>query len=184
MEIKNFRVEGLRELERLMIDGLPATSSRKVALAAMREAAKPMQASAKRKARKRSGALAESIGFKSYLTRRTIGGGKHNTFARLSLGPMSGNARAWAKYVAYYQKPIKVTARNGNVETNIGRMRHSHLIEFGFNHARSGKKIPPMPYLRPAFDEESSGYMSTYRRILKKKVDAAIRKHNARSPAK
>ena len=104
-------------------------------------------------------------------------------FARLFLAPMSNNARSWAKYVAHYKRPIKVSIYKGAPTTNIGQMRHSHLVEFGFKHWRAGK-IPPNPYLRPAFDEEYQGYINTYKGILRKKIDAAVKKHNGRSGLK
>lgn len=30
--------------------------------------------------------------------------------------------------------------------------RHAHLIEFGFRHAKSGRFVPPRPFMRPAYD--------------------------------
>ena len=170
MKITKFRIDGLKELEKLMLKELPAATSRRAVLGAMRESAKPMRDTAKSKVKKRSGALAESIGIK------TVPKGRSKSFASIVVSPMSGNMMAWAKYLAHYKRSINLAGKGGSLDTGkIGRIRHGHLVEFGFKH-RSGKHVPARPFLRPAADQETPTYIRGFRGFLKKRVHTAITK--------
>lgn len=170
----NLEVYGLKELEKIMTETLPNKVNRRVLLSAIRISAQPMKQTAKNIVVKRSGALAESIGLKTISNR---GGNKY--FASVALAPMSGNLAAWAKYKTYYSGKHpggdilsgKISARSAR----IARIRHGHLVEFGFRH-RSGKQIPARPFLRPAFDIEANGFVRIFRDNLAKRILAAAKK--------
>lgn len=164
MKLNKVELIGLKDLEKLMLETLPAETSRKVTLQAMRDAAKPMVEGAKAKAKRgQSDALSESIGTKT-LTARAALNSKYPPFASLSLGPRSGVMTAWAKYLAHYGRGIKAK--------EIGRIRHGHLVEFGFRH-KSGKHVPPRPFLRPAFDIHSADFLRYFKGHLKRRIERA-----------
>ena len=189
-KVSTFKIEGARELEKLLLESLPAKMVRTTMLAGMRKSAKPMVSIAKAKAAFRSGALQQSIGIQSVrarggVTNSQLGG--EDTFAAIELGPLSGSSgaalHAWARYKAHYGQGISILKGNKLSTGQIGRIRHGHLVEFGFTH-RSGTTVSARPFLKPAFN----GGFPLYRRSLiadtRKKVLDAIKKHNAKSRLK
>lgn len=194
MRLKKFEVRGAKELERLMLQHLPATLARKATLAGMRKAAKPMVDMTKAKAPFRSGALRQSIGISTVTTRggTTLSqltgfvGGNESTFAAIEIGPLSGGSgaslHAWARYKAFYGPNFGVLKHGRVAPSLIGRIRHGHLMEFGFTHT-SGKRVRAQPFLGPGFRAGYPIYNSMFVNEVRKKVEAAITKHNARSPA-
>jgi len=186
-----FKIVGARELERWMLKELPAKLARTSTLAGMRKAAKPMVELAKIKVPFRSGALWQAIGIKTVPSRAGVTASQlkgKNTFAAIEIGPLSGTdgvaLSAWARYRAYYKRGGISITRGGKVATSmLGRIRHGHLVEFGFKH-KSGKQIPAQPFLAPAFN----GGFPIYRRRLiadiRKKVEASINRHNSKSRLK
>ena len=52
---------------------------------------------------------------------------------------------------------------------------HSHLIEFGFTHPKSGEFVPPQPYLRPAADSTKPQQAEAITRELTKRVDQIVK---------
>lgn len=184
------KITGARELERWMLKELPAKLARKSTLAGMRKAAKPMVNIAKAKVAYRSGALQQAIGIRTVpmrggSTESALGG--ENTFAAIDIGALSGgqgaSLHAWARYLSYYGRGIRISKGGKQSTSLIGRIRHAHLVEFGFRH-RSGKKVPAQPFLQPAF---YAGYSSYYRTLItdiRTKVEASIRRHNSKSPAR
>lgn len=184
------KMKGARELEQLMQQHLPAKVARRQMLAGMRVSAKPMVNYAKAIVAKKSHALRISIGMRTLSVRETTkrvndtlnpvsGLGLANSAAALQLGPMSGTGkdalRAWAQYKSFYGK--KVNLRRG---APIGRIRHGHLVEFGFTHT-SGKQIPARPFMEPAANVMAPTFTNRFVREVRKRVIKAIQKHNATS---
>ena len=176
MEV-DFKVTGLKELEDLMIRELPIKVARKSMLQGMRLSFGPMIEAARDKVVKKSHALALSIGMKTVPMRKS-------NFAAMVGGPMSGKPLAAAAYTRYYRK-----GEFGFGKEPIDRIRHGHLVEFGFKHKGGRNKkgkvthVPAQPFMLPAFDQEYLGYVATFNKNVEDKVRAAIKKHNARSPA-
>lgn len=169
----SMKMTGLKELEKAMLKDLPNATNRRVLLSSMRKASEPMVQVAKDNVPKGgSGALAESIGMKTF---RNRGGNKQ--FAAIGIAPMSGNMVAWAKYMTFYGRTLSLKDKRTGKWTaaNIGRIRHGHLVEFGFKH-KSGKQVPARPFLRKAFDQRSAQLVESFRSILGVKVKSAVKK--------
>ena len=175
-------MKGGKELEDFLHRALPVTVARRALLAGMRESAKPMVSYAKVKVARRSHALATSIGTvtfsqKALGKRKDIGG----SFAGLSVGPTSYGHRgklAWSIYMSHYRKEAELKVRQ-----KVGRIRHGHLVEFGFNH-RSGKKVKGRPFMDPAAKAMGPIFVSRFVAETRKKTLAAIKRHNAKSRIK
>lgn len=155
-------IRGLKELEQTMRREFPASVSRSVTLAALRDSAKPMRDRAQSYVPVQSGALRESIGFKTVAKRRS-------TFASVLLGYRS-NEKAWLKWATYHGR-----GANFNDPKSIGRIRHGHLIEFGFKHVRSGKYIPGKHPLRTGFDVSYYSFQNRFYDSLKKSIERRIK---------
>lgn len=169
-ETFEFKVEGLREVEKFLKEELGAVAARKVTLQALKQSSEGIIDSAKTNARRgRSDALSTSIGIKNVTPGRQLTSGG-DTYASIVGGPMSGNKSAWAKYLAYYRRDVRLTDSKGNPNTQyIGRIRHGHLVEFGFRH-RSGKHVPARPFLRPAFDTHEADVRRFFAATLRRKA--------------
>lgn len=175
-------MKGGRELEEFMRLKLPVTVARNSMLAGMRVAAKPMVSFAKAKVAKKSHALSLSIGLvtvghRALGKRKDIGG----SFAAISLGPTSYGRRgllAWSVYKSHYKQSVSL--KRG---AKIGRIRHGHLVEFGHK-TRSGGRVPGRPFMEPAANAMGPIFVSLFVGETRKKVDAAIRRHNAKSQVK
>lgn len=171
-------VVGLKELEKVMRDELPATVSRQKTLQALRAASKPMVQTAKNNVPKGgSGALAESIGIK------TVPKGRTNTFASMTVSPLSGNMTAWALWMKHYNRTINlIDRRTGKVDAGgIGRIRHGHLVEFGFRHT-SGKHVPARPFMRKAFDEKADSFVNDFASKLRTRIENEVTKRKLVGP--
>jgi hypothetical protein len=116
----SLRLEGTRDLERALSD-LEGLAAKKVAIAAMTESLDPVVRDAKAIVRVRSGALRDSIGVGSKLTRRQKRMNQPIAPAEVYVGPGLAN-RGGRRAVA-----------------------HAHLVEFGTVHSR------PFPYMTPAW---------------------------------
>lgn len=187
MEV-NLKMFGARELEELMVKSLPAMVARRTLLAGMRKAAEPTLNYAKAKVpspsnKGSSGALRQSLGM------ITVGQNKsENQFgskpvAHIRMGPLSGagarSMSAYAMYVSHYRGG-KISLKKG---APIGQIRHGHLVEWGFK-MRDGRQYPARPFMGPAAQIGIPIFVSTLVRQTKKKVEAAIKRHNAKSPVK
>lgn len=116
----SLRLEGTRDLENALSD-LEGLAAKKVAIDAMKDSLDPVVRDAKAIVRRRTGALANSIGVGSKLTRRQKRMNQPIAPAEVYVGPGLAN-RGGRRAVA-----------------------HAHLIEFGTEHSR------PFPYMRPAW---------------------------------
>lgn len=186
MEVQ-FKVKGLRELEELMVKSLPATVGRRVLLTSLRKSGDPAVALAQATAIgqsgiRKSGALAASIGMIS--TRLARSGATHA--AAIAIGPISGQAAkpllAYAMYRSYWKRGKNISSLKRG--SPVGSIRHGHFIEFGFNHVRSGKKIPGTHFLENAAAATGATSTIRFRTDLEKRLKATIAKHNAKTSAK
>lgn len=116
----SLKLEGMKDLEKALSD-LEGLAAKKVASKAMEDALAPVVRDAKAIVRKRTGALAASIGTGSKLTRRQ-------------------------KKLARPIAPVEVFVGPGLANRGGRRaVAHAHLVEFGTFHSR------PFPYMTPAW---------------------------------
>jgi len=141
---------------------LPLDWQRKSVTSALRAAAKPMAAAAKRHAVKTSGALAESIKIKA--NRKGRRGGM---VSRVWILPVRTDSKAIAQYMTHYGKGID----SKRIKQGI---RHGHLVEFGF---RAGnKQVGARPFLQPAFDQTWRKSVSVFKETLAKRTESRLKK--------
>lgn len=116
----SLRLEGAKDLENALQD-LEGLTAKKVATAAMTDALQPVVQDARATVRRRTGALAASIGTGTKLTRRQ-------------------------KRMAQPIAPVEVFVGPGLANKGGARaVAHAHLVEFGTQHSR------PFPYMTPAW---------------------------------
>lgn len=190
----DLKVTGARELERLLVKELPAQVSRRVLLSAMRKSAEPLVQLAKNTAMgstgvPKSNALALSIGsltFRPSKVPRLVlppGFSMKDSAAAIAIGPLSGQTTkpllAWSRYQQYYNRGVIKLKRGAP----IGRIRHGHLVEFGFKH-HSGKIVKGTRFLERAARAMNPIVAMQMNSVLSKKIAAAIKKHNSRSPVR
>ena len=174
--MKEFEMKlyGLKELERLMEEHLPASASRRVMLKSLHKSAEPSVALAKAYVPKDSGALGISIGTKSWNIGRSYKGENpwKGAFAGISMGPMSGTGKdalaAWAVYMAHHKR--KVELKRGKP---IGRIRHGHLVRY-----------PARRFLEMAATVGGPQFVEQFKRDARARVIKAIKYHNSKSPAR
>ena len=116
----SLRLEGTRDLEKALSD-LEGLAAKKVAIDAMTDSLDPVVRDAKAIVRRRTGALAGSIGIGKRLTKRQKSMNRPIAPVEVYVGPGVAN-RGGRRAVA-----------------------HAHLVEFGTQHSR------PFPYMRPAW---------------------------------
>ena len=190
----DYKVVGAKELERFLVEELPAKVARRVLLSSLRDASKPMIGLAKATAtgpsgRRRSGALAASIGAITIAARKVPrlklppGLTMKDSAAAIAIGPLSGQGSkpllAWSMYQAYYNRGVIKLKRGAPV----GRIRHGHLIEFGFNH-HSGKVVKGTHFLEKAAVAMGPTMATRMLSSTRKRTMSAIKRHNARSPVR
>ena len=197
MEV-TMKMTGARELEELMVRELPPAFGRRAMIGGMKKAAVPMveYASqvresaarlveyAKARVAYQSGALQHSIGiqtlrFKSDV-KTPLG---EPAVAWLRLGPLSGSGKtsgqAYLIYKAHYNEG-KIDLKRG---APIGRIRHGHLVEWGFT-MRDGRKYPGRPFMTPAATVMGKVSVDMVVAETRKKVEASIKRHNAKAKKK
>lgn len=147
----SFKIEGLQDLEQMLITHLPGALGRTVLRRSLRKAAQPMLEQARAGA---PGSLDEKITLSERVIRPPqevaglLAAGRARRRAQLFLGP--------------------------------GREApHAHLVEFGTKprYHKSGKYVgamPPDPYMRPAFDIEAQPTIERLGPILASEIDKAI----------
>ena len=115
-----------------------------------------------------SGALSESIGvrFQSAVKRRARG-----VAAGVEVVPVRFNVRAIAMYIQHYYTDRGKTASINLVAAGI---RHGHLIEFGT------VRTAARPFLWPAGQSGKSGFTNKFSKILKKRIEAAVKRRARR----
>ena len=126
------RLEGDRELRRMLRSAPPAVLDRAIAPAA-RRAMTPVSRTAKKRITQlrlhdRSGQLRKSIGVRAKRYRR-------KGIVWVGVGPRTGFRQT-------------VTTRTGRILLR-NPVKYAHLVELGFRH-RSGRLVPARPFLDPA----------------------------------
>lgn len=150
-----FKIEGLKELDR-QLAALGSKLGLKALRSGMMAASKPMFLAAK------ANASATGIkGFDSGATAAAMGRWVRKikpTVTLLQIGPKNKLPKALAIW----------NAING---TNVKRLTHFHLTEFGSVHG------PAQPFMRPAFEQTKSIVASGFARELKKAIDKVVAKN-------
>lgn len=150
-------VTGLRELNARLL-ALPAEIGNKPLKMALRKVGKVVQGSAKNKVRRKTGALADNI-----------------IVAQVRKLPpteiaMQVTIRAKAK-------KYKDNARNrksgkvGTAYADVGPLFYARFLEFGTS------KMPPYPFLRPAFEENKTTLPELLRTELSVAIDRYVAKY-------
>lgn len=86
----------------------------------------------------------------------------NNKRTQLQMGPKSKHKKALALYNAYHG-------------TDIKRLRHFHMVEFGTY------KDPAQPFMRPAFISKQLDYVNSLRDNLKASIEKVRRKAAAQA---
>lgn len=148
------RIEGLRELDR-KLSKLPKDVGFKTLRSAMMRATTPMFKMAK------VNALSTGIrGYDAGATAAAMGRWTRKTsesVTTLYLGPKNKNRKALALYNAFHG-------------TDVKRLRHFHLLEFG------SIKGPAQPFLRPAFEATKIQVATSFGRILGDLIEKAAQR--------
>ncbi len=113
-----------------------------------------------------SGALSEAIAPRAVRRSKANAAG---ATARVDITPVRSNRKAMAMYINHYYTrlgkiaPAKVLTRG---------IHYGHWVEFGRRH----QGVSGRPFLWPAAVSERGKYISVFAKILKKKVEAAVRR--------
>jgi HK97 gp10 family phage protein len=145
----SIRVDGLREVQKLLVEQLPARARTRVLARALRAGAVPMRDAARINAAGLggSGALAKSMGI---WTRKRSG---RDTAASVEIGPRRSSKAALARYFSYYgKKPTPKQMAAG--------LRHGHLVEWGT------RRTPPRRFMQRAFDAHAERAVEIFRRDI------------------
>lgn len=157
----DIQIDGLRHLEKLLTETLPAQAQTKVMVRALKVAGRPMVNAARIGYRSigGSGALAQATS----VWQRKKGALRGDTFASVEIGPKRGNKAALAKYYQHYNK--RATPR-----TLMGGIRHGHLVEFGFRH-RGGRSVAGRGVLGNAMERHGRAAVEGFGSILGKQIE-------------
>ena len=149
----------------LDLSGLDAIASvakqRAITLKAVKAGAKLVQAAAKSKAPKRSGALRQSLGIKSKK------GTRGKTLALAIVGARTK-----------VQKMVKVRGRSSKVLAVPSK--YSHLVEKGTKPHGGHPGAKAKPFLRPAFDATKDAAGAAGARVMIAEVEKAIAQQAAK----
>lgn len=187
MEV-DFKVIGLKHLEDLLVNHLPATVARRQLLGSLKYAARPAinlaRATAKGVKGGRSGALGMSIGVISSRKGATTHPRLNpKVSADVAIGPLSGQGAtpllAYARYQQFYRTNKKLKVKRGSP---IGRIRHGHLVEFDHHVGKARTFVPGTHFLEKAAFNTAAASAARFKRDLQKRTFRAIKKHNAKSP--
>lgn len=146
---EGFKIEGLKQLDRALAE-MSKGLGFKALRSGMMAASRPMFLAAK------ANASATGVkGFDSGATAAAMGRWVRKikpTVTLLQIGPKNKLKKAVAIW----------NAAHG---TNISRLNHFHLVEFGSVHG------PAQPFMRPAFESTKSIVASIFARELKKAIE-------------
>lgn len=163
------QAHGLREVEKQLI-ALGDKRGTRVLRRGMLSAAKPILQQAQQNIstrRRGSGALHQSLGMRFSAgkpgSRGLFSFGEPplgGTFT-VEIGPRRSDRTAIALYNLFYRR-------------RISRIFYGHFIEFGFT-ARSGRRVSPAPFLKPALDSKSSQAVTLLGSELRKGIARLLR---------
>lgn len=156
----DIQVDGLRHLEKLLTESLPAKAQTKVMVRALRRAGRPMVNSARSAYRAigGSGALAQAT---SIWQRRK--GVRGNTAGSVEIGPKRSNKAALSKYYQHYRK-------RATPKSLIGGVRHGHLVEFGFR-SRAGRSVAGRGILGGVMDKHGRAVVDSFGAIMGREIE-------------
>lgn len=149
------KIEGLKKLDAALAAMGPAVGF-KALRSGMMQAARPMFLAAKANASSTgiknldSGATAAAMG--RWVRKLT------KTRTLLQIGPRNKLKKAVALYNAFHG-------------TNIKRLKHFHLLEFGSVHGGA------QPFMGPAFESNKAGMLRNFGGELKKAIEKVRKKH-------
>lgn len=155
--VQRVEVTGLRELNARLL-ALPAEIGNKPLKMALRKVGKVVQGSAKNKVRRKTGALADNI-----------------IVAQVrKLPPTEVAVQVTIRAKAKKYKDNARNRKSGKVGTayaDVGPLFYARFLEFGTS------KMPPYPFLRPAFEENKSTLPEMLRTELSQAIDRYVAKH-------
>lgn len=167
-------MKGLREIEeRLTLLG--SISGARVMRSTLFRASRPLLTAAQQNATRiqRSGALAKSIR-RVYLRGVSVGGpfgdGVQNRFV-VSIAPKAKDrvAIALANLVYRRKRPIR-------------GVFWGHLVEWGFTHKRSGRRIPGKGIFTAAARSRADESIALFAKYIRRNVDRAMKKQGLEAP--
>jgi HK97 gp10 family phage protein len=159
-------VQGLKELDAALAQ-LPRSIQRSTLMRVLKKAGQPIADTARALAPERSGKLKKSIVVSARL-KNSVGKSEFSAALRAGLGV--GAARQ-ALRAARRAAPGKSFAEMYvGTAAGTGVVRYAHIVEFG------SSKLPPNPFMRPAFDAESSMALVIIRRELGNEIMASARR--------
>lgn len=157
------RVEGLRELDKMLAD-LGEVAGFKALRSAMMASSRPMFQAARANAAATGLGGTDSDAMAASMSRGTRKEGRTRT--TLWIGPRNKSKKGLAIYNAFWEprgrKPIK-------------RLGYFHMVEFGTS------KMTAQPFMRPAFLATANIVVANFAKELGKAIDKQGRK-NARAP--
>jgi len=167
------KIEGLDKAMKAMLAAFPQDpkAQRMLLNQAMAQAAKPtITAMAKSLANQTdgSGALAQSIKARAISAARARARGVP---ASVQIVPDRKDLTAIGMYASFY-------GAGGGSRAIIDGIRHGHLVEFGFA-TKNGGFVAARPFMGPALGM-TGAYAALFAKLLKKKVEAAVKRKRAR----
>lgn len=160
------QVTGLKELD-AALGQLPKSIARNVLMRVLKKAGEPMAQAARANAPVASGKLRRSIVVSPRL-KNSVGKSEFAAAMRAGLGV--GAARQALRDARRASPGKSFAEMYVGTAAGTGVVRYAHLVEFG------SSKQPPNPFMRPAFDSESSTALVIIRRELGNEVIAAARR--------
>ena len=120
-----FKIEGLSEFVEALTEELPKATATNVQKRALKEAAEPMEADAKRNAPVRTGLLRERIDIGTKLSPRQRGSSKKESKIEVYIGPPSMERGIVAEFGSVKQtaKPFMRPAWDANKKTMFNKLR-------------------------------------------------------------
>jgi len=165
------RIEGLDEALQAMLAAFPvdARQQRKLLNQSMSQAAKPTITRAAKSFAEQSdgsGALAHSIRARAVSASRARARGVPSS---VQIVPVRKDKTAIAMYINHYYP-------NGAPPSLLtGGLRHGHLVEFGHK-TKNGGFVAARPFMWPAVASQSGSYVRTFAKVLKRKVELAVKR--------
>jgi len=154
--VQRVEVVGLRELNKRLL-ALPAYIGDKPLKMALRKVGKVVQGTAKARVRKKTGALADNI-----------------IVAQVrKLPPTEVAVQVTIRAKAKKYKDNARNRRSGKVGTeyaNVGPLFYARFLEFGTS------RMPPYPFLRPAFEQDKTALPEMLRTELAVAIDRYVAK--------
>jgi HK97 gp10 family phage protein len=160
------RVEGLKELD-LALAQLPKSIQKATLRRTLMKAGQPMAETARNLAPVDDGQLRKSITVSTKL-KNPVGKSEFAAAMRAGLGMAAARSALRGA-----RRAARAAGQVAFVEMYVGPSSaapHAHFLEFGTS------KMPPKPYMRPAFDSEKDNALAIIRRELGNEIIASARR--------